>query len=515
MKKLSIKIIFLFLCILFSTNLFGQVVEDRPIKLIVSDNAICNGNKNSDCLLVKGFDNNIFETVRIKKFDYDDRYIYTIIAKVINDGYYKYQHLTTTNKKLKDTSGGGQIPTYQIIIEKDGFDVKDYVKYRVEGTNDTIQFPIDHFIGIDLIPNTRYVLKVKEVEKNDQTYLELAVQLEPGKIQKFDTLFVSSQTVPCSNNTTIQCLQIKTTDGLNLTNISNIKSFDYEKGYKYKLQVQKIKTFEYVLAEVLSKEEDLPCPNPPPTVFYDCDDIENRIATCNEVIYTNFMLEDDNSIKIRPVDQDIPFYKFYGNICGFSFIEDHKYTLEVKKDGNDYILVKILCDEKKNILPNSNEKIFTDCGSKSKLQNQPDDKNRKKEDSIPEIPKPRYNIKELDSAVWYLRYLFQTDSLQPINDLADTSYFFTTDISLDKINITTPCETYEDKLRSYEIKSFKYESRTVSGKRCDSTTKLLFEQLRNVNHYEISDNKLKLSVYNNDLQDAKVLIVLEGVPKKK
>lgn len=483
-----------------------RVPINPPITLTIQKPTPCIDNSGEECLLVKRLDISKTETVRIKGFNYDERYICTIVVTELKNSTYDYNYERKLSCKPKPDS------SYTIIIEKDGFDVKDYVKYRVEGTNDTIQFPIDHFINANFTIGVRNILKVKEVENNNQTYLEILVPKQP-KI--FDTLIVSSQTAPCSNNPNLQCLKITATDGWNLENIRSIKNFVFEKGYKYTLQVQKINTYEYVLVEILSKEEDLPCPNPPPTVFYDCDGSEKRIATCNEVIYTNYMLEDDNSMKIRPVDQDIPFFKFYGNICGFTFIEDHKYTLEVKKDGNDYILEKILCDEKKNILPNPNEKKFTNCGN-SKAQDNPKFEDEGNKDiALQEKPKPTYKITELDSGVWYLRYLFQADSLIPINNLSDTSYYLTTDTWRNKINIFTPCNFYFDKLSTDEPKKFVYESLTVSLKKCDATTKLIFEQLRNVNHYEINDNKLKLSIYNNDLQDAKVLIVLEGVPKRK
>ncbi|MFN8284330.1 MAG: DUF4377 domain-containing protein [Chitinophagales bacterium] len=491
-------------------------IERKPedITLTVLQSTPCSDNSNEECLLVKRLDKSKTEIVRIKGFDYDKCYTYTLSVKESNESNYKYILKKTVDKKKKSECDN---PEYTIIIEKDGFDVENNVKYRVEGTNDTIQFPIDHFRGINFIKDTRYVLKVKEVIEKDQTFLELIEQLEPKPTSpNFDTLIILSQTVPCSNNPNIQCLQIQKFRNNNIEKVSNIKNFKHTKGNKYTIQAQKTNSNEYTCIKILNTEPETETH----ISFYNCYGEEKRIQTNNDVIYTRYYINSDNSIDIRPVDYVTQeFYKFYGNICNFTFHEDHKYVLEVKRDGNDYILIKELCDTIMNYISNPSKKIYLPCVNIGQQNNppKPDNINNSTRDSVQskpyKKPPPNFKPKSIDSAIWYLRYLFQTDSLQPINDLTDTSYFFDTDISLDKINITTPCETYADKLRSYEKNSFKYESRTISGKRCDPTTKLLFEQLKQVNHYEIEDNKLKISFNDNTTQDAKVLIIFEGFPK--
>lgn len=245
------------------------------------------------------------------------------------------------------------------------------------------------------------------------------------------------------------------------------------------------------------------------------------IQTNNTILFIDQWIEDDGSISIKLLGEN-NFRRFYNNIYRFTFYEGATYILEVIKEGNDFILMNVLSETPTSVSkpaikqypaipPHIINRILTEEAIKdSKITAEPVYEVEEITDATATNYYPVFNATSLDSAIWRLRYLFQTDSLIPINDLTGTSYSITTDISLDKINIKTPCGSYDDKLRSYQKNKFIYESRTISFKKCDSSTELLFEQLKNVNHYEIIDNKLKLSINKPEFSEPKVLIVFEG-----
>lgn len=491
-----------------------RVPINPPITLTIQKPTPCIDNSGEECLLVKRLDISKTETVRIKGFNYDERYICTIVVTELKNSTYDYNYERKLSCKPKPDS------SYTIIIEKEGFDVKDYVKYRVEGTNDTIQFPIDHFINANFTIGVRNILKVKEVENNNQTYLEIVKQIEPLIYKQKPDLTITIEPFTDFHNIKYSYIN-KGVEVLETLDDTFIVGINLQKNILYKLKVKDIGT-EYTKFKLIEKflpKDSLP--QQPDTVrrygvgvlSYTCNGEAKNIASKNDIITTDYILSNNGNIRIKHIDIDEPLIIFTGKIFGFTFIEDHKYILEVKPKGDNYVLVNKLCDSITNNVTKPDTLKYPDFENDNSNYNPPYNDTLQNK-PIPKL-KPIYKINNIDSAIWYLRYLFQADSLTPINDLTNTSYSITTDISLDKINIITPCGSYDDKLRSYEKNKFIFESRTISFKKCDPASEILFDQLKAVNHYEINDNKLKLSVYNNDLQDAKVLIVLEGVPKKK
>lgn len=492
------------------------IADDKPnpdplITLTIQQSTPCIDNSGEECLLVKRSDRSKTETVRIKGFNYDERYICTIVVTELKNSTYNYNYVRTINCEKKPE----EKEDYPITIEEDGLDDDDYIRYMKEGETILTYLPKKYYKGPELKPNIRYVLIVKEDVVSDQTFIKFVEQLEPTTKESKKIEIIVSGLVQCNDDKNGECLLFKRIDN-NKTENTRIKNFNYDTNFIYNIYINEINEsiYKYEYVSIIKRElkPTQPCPIPQPAPFK-CNNIEDTIPTCNELIYTQYYLNTDGSIDIRPVNyHTTDFYKFFGKICGFTFEEDHKYTLEVKMDGDNYQLINVLCNTKMNFIQNPS-KIEFDCSEVGGSSENPPPKDTiKKEDPK---PKPTYKITELDSGVWYLRYLFQADSLIPINNLSDTSYYLNTDTWRNKINIFTPCNFYFDKLSTDEPKKFVFESLTVSLKKCDATTNLLFEQLDKINHYEIIDNKLKLSVYNNDLQDAKVLIVLEGVPKKK
>lgn len=580
-EKMIRKITFFFTYLLFCINLFGQN-NGRPIKLVVSS---------------------LIEAAKIKNFNYDKNYKYTIIAKEINDSYYKYQYLSTVSKE--PISDGNKTIIYTIIIENDGFDNPDYVTYKIKWENKlnkilksrfngikklkencryeldveekkinnekylelkiklkqedclydnnypiTIEkdgldddnyirykkkdesvlysLPKDHFNGIGLKPGTRYVLKVKEVVKGNETYLELVEQLEPKPFIPIE-LIITIEPFYDYSNIPYTYINKKGTEVLEYLNDTFIVGMKLEKGIKYKLIVKTVllsnhesSSFELVkqLEPIPRKDTTQPCPNLPPTVFYNCKNVENRIATCNEVIYTQYYINSDNTIDIRPVDyatQD--FYKFSGKICDFTFTEDHKYVLEVKKENANYRLVNILCDQKMDFIKNPGT-IQYDCLNNKSEVNPPidstknGDNEKQKTDTIPvyiPIPPTNFKPKSIDDAKWYLRYLFLENGVMPFNNLTDTSYSFTTKTwkktCLVKTPCKTPCSEFEANIITDDDGLFTFENINKFYTKCDSITHILIDQLITVKKYEIINNVLKLSINGKDL------IQLEGFPK--
>jgi hypothetical protein len=251
------------------------------------------------------------------------------------------------------------------------------------------------------------------------------------------------------------------------------------------------------------------------TIEYKCNDQTYAIQTNSEIIQTGMWIENSNGqkfIKIKKLEDDM-YKDFYQNINGFTFHDGHAYTLLLKPNGADYILERVLCDKNQNTT--STEELNYPTYPNYNNQNSQLNENVNTGNTSSNIKNTnirndsRYMpiVKDLDSAIWYLRYLFQTDSLTPINDLSNTTYSLFIDKFRDLINIKTPCGTFEDKLRTDNSNKFLYESRTLTLKKCDPTSELLFNQLKQVNHFEIIANRLQLSF------DSKVLIQFEGIPK--
>ncbi len=287
---------------------------------------------------------------------------------------------------------------------------------------------------------------------------------------------------------------------------SNFTGIIFDKNIRYVLNVREVEkgyeTYLEVIEQIEPKKETeypeenlIPAGIAPPTCFYDCNNSEKAIATYNEIIYTNYMLGSDGSIKIRPVNQDIDFYKFFGNIYGFTFHEDHKYTLEVKKNGNNYTLVKILCDTKLNIIPNPEKKEYPINANEPTIKTVNFD--------IPYTVK----IEDIYSARWYLRYLFVNDGIAPINILKDTSHEISFDQTQQTLKIKTPCMDTYYQIRIDQNGGFKFYSTNPPTSNCDETSRILLQKMSEVNSYSITDNKLKLSYNNKDL------IWFEGVIK--
>lgn len=477
-------------------------------KITVLQLTPCNDNIDQECLVIKRFDKSKIETVRIKNFKYDERYTYTLLVKELKESAYKYSWVKTISKIPKIQS------SYTIIIEKNGLDDYNYIRYKKEGESVLTSLPKEYYKGVQLIPGTRYVLKVKEVVENNQTYLQVVEQVEPPIYkQKADIIITVEPFIDYHN---IQYSYTKNgVEILETLNDSFIVGISLQKNVLYKLKVKDIGT-DYtkfkLIERILPKDIEYTDPSDgivPSTVFYNCNSEEQRIATNNDVIYTNYMLEDDHNIEIKPVDKDIPFYKFYGNICGFTFVQDHKYVLEVKKEGNDYKLIRELCNTKMNYTEEIIKKYSCD-GPDYEMLN-PGDENRKKDANIPDIPKPRllYKINHLDSAIWHLRYLYDADGVEPHNFTEDDNKLYFS-ISFDKFfnkaKGNAPCSSFEAKLLTNESDKFDCYNLIASERKCDVSVlqQLFFNQLQTVNKYDIIDNKLRL------FKDSKMLLLFEG-----
>lgn len=425
------------------------------------------------------------------------------------------------NDNKKDNKKYNNDNTYSIIIEQNGLENPNYITYRKENDTNEIQFPKEYFRGKVLKKNTRYILKVTEIEESNQTFLKFVEQLEPKVLQNNNLpkeLTITIEPIDDYRNITYTFIK-NGVEILETLNDTFIKGIDLKKGIRYKLKVKPIYindeylSFQLIeqIEPTLFKEE---LSNLPPHISYNCKNENKQIVTFNDIIIIDYILEDDNSLKISTDDTNIPAFKFYGNICDFKYYEDHKYILEVKKDGNDYKLINILCDEKMNYLSEPKEKIFNNCIEYDKKQFNETDTQNKINNNSKGILKRVSKITYLDSATWYLRYLFQADSVQPINILNNNYYYLITDTLLNKIKIITPCTTLDDKLIIKDKNECRYEPRTISLKKCDTITDLLLKQLRAINHYTIENNILKLSVVSdNGEADPKTLIILEGFPK--
>jgi hypothetical protein len=349
---------------------------------------------------------------------------------------------------------------YKIIVEANDFN-DSYIKYKMETQSEEISFPTNHFIGIKFKKDTRYVLKVKEVVKKDQTYLELVKQLEPAEV-----------TLP---------------------------------------------------------------PNSISVYPYDCKGKEERIQTSYDIIYTQYLINSDGSINIRPVDYATPdFYKFSRKIIGFTFIEDYKYVLEVQKTDSDYILVNVLCEQKMNLVPDPDTIIYSLSNSipqsflrkKEKIDNQ-DEKNRYQDKPIktsegignyPGIPKSTKPNPPLDGTLWYLRYLRKTPKDSSALDtivypVIDNSYFLKCDSFLNKCSGITPCAAFEA-FCSYNIvnKTFevsKLATPTIADGPCEQRKlqRLFFDQLQSSKEFKIENGFLELM--NNE----RILLYFDSVPR--
>lgn len=308
-----------------------------------------------------------------------------------------------------------------------------------------------------------------------------------------------------------------------------IIGINLQKNIQYKLKVENIGT-DFTKFKLIQQIEPIPdvmiSPKNPsneihniPVFFYNCKSEEQKKATPNEIIYTDYTLDSNGNISIRPVDVTKPFYTFTGKIFGFTFLEDHKYTLEVLPKDNDYILIEILCDQKLNYVTNPAKKIYPnntiDTITKSKNGVINNSKiNIQQENNENKIIKPLVKIKSIDDAVWYLRYLFQKDELTPINDINDTSYTITFKSWKKASYIKTPCGDFEANCIVDDLGLFNFENLNGFLNRCDLTNKLFLEQLKIVNKYELVDNKLKLSINKPEFAQPKILIVFEGYPKQ-
>ncbi|MFN8296679.1 MAG: hypothetical protein U0T69_10820 [Chitinophagales bacterium] len=365
----------------------------------------------------------------------------------------------TPDPSPKPTPKPGQIlPQGVKEITIFAFDDYSKIKFQYTGSKEIEDLGDTAIVGMQLQPNTKYILQVK-VEK----YIHPIYNIDAERY----VLYKQILPVPVIPD-----------------NIPNNPIFNGKELYVYELPNGKV------------------------------------IQTNNTILFTGQWIEPNGSISIKKYGEN-DFKYFSGYIYGFTFHEGATYILEVKKVGSDFILINVLSETPTNVSkpatkqypaipPHIINRILTEEAVKdSKITAEPVYEVEEITNAKATNYYPVFNATSLDSAIWHLRYLYEADGITPHNFTEEDNdlYFSVTfDKFFNKAKGNAPCSPFEAKLLTNESDKFDCYNLIASDRRCDASTlqQVFFKQLQTVNKYDIVDNKLRL------LKDSKVLLLFEG-----
>lgn len=249
------------------------------------------------------------------------------------------------------------------------------------------------------------------------------------------------------------------------------------------------------------------------------------IQTKNIILFIGQWIEDDGSINIKFLDE-ANFRRFYNNIYRFTFYEGATYILEVVKEGEDFTLINILSETPTSVskptikqypaFPSDiTKKILTKETIKyNNITTRSVSESENIKDKSTKNYYPVFTSNTLENAIWHLRYLYEADGVLPYNFIeedAELKFNISFDKFLNKANGSSPCTNFECVLLTNELDKFDCYNTIITEQRCANSKiqQLFFNQLQTVNKYDIIDNKLRL------FKDSKMLLLFEGFTIKK